>query len=447
MVARMIKHKQPNSKNAQAITEMAVFGVVLIFIIGAIVRQGLSASTAQNQNLKAMRIVLRMSLISSQQGQAKRNSARVLFIEDRLAPEFGKYGALSRTPSFAQASGTMTNLLFMPVDLGEEYNLPVMDVIVNGKHFEFTNARFVEHELLPDRIITRVPNNMEADGVCNPVSLGGSCIKERTDAEYHNLVNEWDVGRGVRRFYTYIPNTNRQSFCVSRGGCGLLTLNETFDLNRNGNFGDDPQTLEERAEMAWQWRAIEGFADNVDIDVKEGTYPSLDVDGDGSEETLYRIVSTYPNGAIRRVLVLDYNEGDVDGAWNEYSPGPRPGILQDTSIYTFNDDETYLEVREGNLYIPGTNQYVRSAREKDQVDVITRLFQLSNNTDRFCTRNAETGVYIPNGNPVTACNDCTSRFNISKICYDTRANVMFIRSRLLDRSGSKWITDVTNELD
>lgn len=437
----MIQHTQKYTKKAQAITEMAVFGVVLIFIIGAIVRQGLSASMAQNQNLKAMRIALRMSLASSQAGQAKRNSARVLFIEDRLSPEFGKFGALSRTPSYAQAGGSMTNLLFMPVDEGEENNIPVMDVIINGKHFEFTNARFVEHELLEDRIITRIPNNIDPDGVCNPVSLGGSCIKVRTDAEYPNIRNEWR--NGVRLFYTYVPNTNRRSFCVTGPSCGVLNIRETFDLNRNGVFeDDDPETTEERSAMAWQWDAILGLPSNVKIDRKEGVYPAWDVDGDGHDEVLYRIVSTDPvSGGIKRIVVLDYNEGDVDGGWNEYSHDPRPGIMQDTNIYTFNDDGTYLEIKEGNLYIPGTNQYVRSARKKDQVDVITRLFQLSNNTGRFCTREGNVPVL-----PVEACDDCTSRFNISKICYDTSVNVMFIRSRLLDRSGSKWITDVTNEL-
>ena len=50
-----------NSQKAQSIIELTVFGAILIFMIGVIIRQALSFSYIQNQSLKAMRKALSLS--------------------------------------------------------------------------------------------------------------------------------------------------------------------------------------------------------------------------------------------------------------------------------------------------------------------------------------------------------------------------------------------------
>ena len=40
---------------AQTALELAVFGAILIFVVGVIIRQALSSAYMQNQNLRAMR--------------------------------------------------------------------------------------------------------------------------------------------------------------------------------------------------------------------------------------------------------------------------------------------------------------------------------------------------------------------------------------------------------
>jgi hypothetical protein len=50
-----------NHKKAQAAIELAVFGAIVIFIIGTIVRSAAGNSYTQDQNFKAMRQAMLLS--------------------------------------------------------------------------------------------------------------------------------------------------------------------------------------------------------------------------------------------------------------------------------------------------------------------------------------------------------------------------------------------------
>ena len=94
-----------------------------------------------------MRMAMLASWRGTEAGSLSRNSASVLFLEDRLSPDFTKYGDLDRNPFIAQGSGTFTYELLYPLDVGEAAsNLPIMDVYVNGQHFPFTTASYVANE-------------------------------------------------------------------------------------------------------------------------------------------------------------------------------------------------------------------------------------------------------------------------------------------------------------
>ena len=127
----------------QAAVELAVFGAILIFLLGTIIRSAYSNSYAQNQNFKAMRIAMLSSWRGAQAGNIARNSASVLFVEDRLSPDSSKYGDLDRIPFIAQGSGTFSYYTLYPLDPDEvSSNLPIMDVYINGQHFPFSNASY-----------------------------------------------------------------------------------------------------------------------------------------------------------------------------------------------------------------------------------------------------------------------------------------------------------------
>jgi hypothetical protein len=175
----------------------------------------------------------------------------------------------------------------------------------------------------------------------------------------------------------------------------------------------------------------------------------------------------------------DFQGGDIDGEWDINSCGPKPGLQNSAKIYTFTKDGTYLHVKEGKMYNPETDQFVRSANQRDTVDMIERAIQLSNNTYRFCTPDntpqpCVAGCLVPGGicapnqmtcpagaapNPVEACVDgatCTCFMNstvnpqcgntIASTCFDAKQNVMYVRSRIEDRGGRFWMTDTNGQL-
>jgi len=154
----MVKAHQKNAQAAaqksagQAATELAVFGAILIFVIGTIMRTAVGNSYTQNQNFKAMRMAMLASWTESKsnpgaiKAQAtSHNSASILFVEDRLSPDSGKYGDLDRNPFTAQGSGSFSYNLLYPLSDGQDVNagVPIMDVYINGLHFPFTMASYV----------------------------------------------------------------------------------------------------------------------------------------------------------------------------------------------------------------------------------------------------------------------------------------------------------------
>jgi len=140
------------NKKAQTAIELAVFGAILVFVLGLIIRQSLGSGYAQNQPLRAMRYAMLMSELHSTGGRqigseggagnTSRNVASVLIVEDRLTASNGKYGALERIPLIANATATHSHNFFMPIDPDEPWNAPRFDVFINGIHFPLLVAGY-----------------------------------------------------------------------------------------------------------------------------------------------------------------------------------------------------------------------------------------------------------------------------------------------------------------
>lgn len=390
-------------KKAQTAIELAVFGSVLIFIIGIIVRQALNFSYVQNQNLKAMRLAMTVSFEHSQglkspfnesvasDGTATRNNASVLFVEDRLNASSGKYAAIDRIPQIVSGNATHSRNLFMPVEAGEDWNMPIMDLFVNGVHIPLTVAKLKV--------------------VRNPVDL-------KTFIPNHDADEDWDPA------------------CA-----------ECFDLDRDG-IPDVPAA--ERAKFSWQWKTIT----KGDIDIDGGNNTSADVDGDLREE---RILDKQDDGDL---VVMDFQDGDIDLTVSNFD---RPvGFTNDALMFTRTKTPggtgTYLLLSEGKLFETDGDdrQFIRSAQKKDSIDIVQREFVLSNNTGRFCTTSNPSFLVLDaafrgDKNPVEKCcgsrGCCFSAANIEKICMvtDPEDLRLFIRSRILDQHGRKWVTDVSTD--
>jgi len=402
----------------QAATELAIFGAIIIFVLGAIIRSAISSGQGQDSSLKAMRNALLYSS-SSNTGDTSRSNASILYVEDRLSPDFGKFGSVERAPFVAQGSGSMTNTLMYPLDLDElrdPRHIPVMDMFINGKHFTFSTARLVEGKPVPPgAIFYQIVVNMDEPPSSSSSGASSSAQQEALE----------------------------KKFCVTDPCPGPLTLQQRFDLNRDGDFTNDPPPSL-YSKMTWQWRGVQAVKANVSkdkalyIDPANGIYPSFDVDGDGQEETIYGF-SYDAGGAINAVTVLDSQDGDLDFSGDAALSG-KVGLLNDMAIYTQpvsgSAKGNYLLMQQGKAWdLDG--KFVRSVNRKDQVDLIERKIQLSNDTGRMCDGS------VPD---VEVCGDCFSVDNIARTCFEGTSKILYVRSRLLDKQGHFWKTDASGQL-
>jgi len=624
-------------KKAQAASELAVFGAILIFILGTIIQTAVGNSYAQSESFKAMRMAMLASwegAKASYTGNANtaRNSASILFLEDRISPDYSKYGSMDRTPYMVNGSGTFTFELLYPIDPDEVVTmLPIMDVYINGQHFPFSTASYVSKRTIsrPDScpyssgqqcLLNQCLRNQRewvgagstkafggvgagnAGGTVNenefagivPVNIsatdcqsgaqqsGNSCCQLATSSAvnscliFNELVNDGELQSPVwsatpptatvsqsttsteftswfnaefpgvdqlseisqvnsllsankaqyKLFYSQAVNGTPQFVqdpptcathpCKDKELSADLVLaghsnsggDLMFDLQRLGVYNANvnpsfvpPGTM--RPNMVWEWMATAGTTPQmIGLDPGNNQYPQYDIDGRLKTVTIYGISQDLTTGAPI-VSYEDFQGGDIDSTWDTSSCTPKPGLQNDAQIFTFTKAGTYLLIREGKLYNPDTNTYVRSVNQRDTIDLIQREIQLSNNTGRFCSLNCPAGVSYqvnsqcangttctpnstcadgskcrsvascsdgsayatptvqscvasnctlnPDPNPVEECVDgisdnCFTSANIAKTCLDTTNNMLYVRSRVEDRRGHFWITNTDGQL-
>lgn len=417
--------------NAQTTLELAIFGSVIIFLIGLIVRTVLGTAYQQDTRLKAFRMAMLTSFEFSegikappgdwQDGTASRNNATVFILEDRLTAQSAKYGAVDRTPQISMGSASHTRNLFMPIDAGEFANLPMTDFFVNGVHFPLTAAGLRTYPL--NQGVFKQQYNHPATDFCY---CGG-------------IVNSCADTIGATTYYR-------------------------FDLDQNGAL-DDGVDGTNCDKFWWQWIA----GDAGRINTENGEWTLVDVDGDGFTE---RVLAK--NGNIS-VDVMDFQEGDLSFSPDESRPSPGFSN-QDIQMFTYTKNPlasgdgvgTHLLIEEGKLYeVSGdTRRFVRSAQRKDSIDIIQRTLQLSLDTRRFCDGAT---VVTPASSPILAnqagwtaavpnpvevcCPDnlcCFNAANFTRTCMVTAGPgtldpIIFVRSRVVDKHGRKFITPTDND--
>ncbi len=421
--------------SGQAATELAIFGAIIIFVLGAIIHSAVSSGQGPDASLKVARYALLQSSKSTKDNTSRMGSS-ILYMEDRINPDFSKYGSEERAPFVAQGSGTMTNMLMFPPsqsDLAGITHIPVMDMFINGKQFTFSTARLVR-KTFSRPACAGSPRCGGWDFSCKG---GAGC-----PVFYQIIVNSKDP---------QIPDTSgdeakkeamAKRFCTVDPCPGLLSLAERFDLNRDSNFTNDPPR-ELYSEMAWQWWGVQATAANADdgkplhVDAEQRLYPAFDVDGDGQEEVIYQL--EYNNGIVTGATVFDFQEGDLDLTGDAAATG-KVGLLNDASIQTRTRPDggflsNYLSVQQGKAWgLDGT--LVRSVNHKNQEDLVERRVQLSNDTGRMC--NGE--------NPVDLCSSDAGCKASRQTCFARDTKILYVRSRLLDKQGHFWRTDASGQL-
>lgn len=473
---------------AQAASELAIFGAILLFVIGGLIRSGFQQSMQMNQQLRAMRMALSESWRSAQ-GQysgsipsISRTSASVLVVEDRLSIDATqKYGTRDRIPFVAMGSGTLTQNMFYSMEWGERLDLPVFDLFLNGQRFPFTTAAFDEYP---------VPQPPDFDGInlCTARSQPDTrcvvteCYKDPVSG------NNSPCLLAFKRVYNY-----------RNSGYLALTVVDPripyyFDLNFNGvslNLDDDEKALADddfRKDFAWQWQPVALVAPGTDLSpltnalggpvgiltASETERPSLDIDGDFEEETIFEV--SYNGSVVKSVKDLDSQNGDINPNHVPQDVNDTVGLQSDSQMYSFTYDQpslgdgTYFEVKEGKLFTTA-GIFIRNTNRNDHVDLIMRIIKLSNNTYRFCTKtensmsqrvdwtvsDQEDPAYCGRfgwcgmTNPVEACvpdneapesDGCFKSDRVALTCYDQRPdrNTIFVRSRIKNTKGIRWLT-------
>ena len=314
---------------AQTILELAVFGALVIFMLGVIIRQAYQYGLNQNINLRAMRQALLMSFRYStgreiieqfpasssyadvlraihdnswqtESGNRSRNTASILIVEDRLSPDSSKYGSVDRTPISINMSAVDSRNLFYQIDYGDDFDLPRVDFFINGAHFPLTLGGY-RHISVDYSSRTAQPwEDWEPECLSIPCFSGWAIPNP---SRCHPLCSTYDPDTytctsntreiiGCPRFYKLIPNHQAiREWCYVDdasfpGGCSASEadnneldkawpLERRFDLGRDGSIGaaaDNDVPEEERQFFAWQWGRVLAYSEQ---DVDDDDYNSV----------------------------------------------------------------------------------------------------------------------------------------------------------------------------
>ncbi len=432
---------------AQALIELAVFSAVLFYLIGVSASTYINSAYQQNSRLQMMRMALLQSYKSSEAGRADRASGTFQMFDDRLGTDVGKYGSTDRQPIVASGSGYMSTQVMQSVDWDDTTNLPVMDLKVNGQSFVLRTSGFANYYVfIPTGMtyttINNVPASAEAEVHVGPVA------QDNLDCGAAMGLPKAYLGHEAARRLTFEANKYKDFFarkvtyadasCGSggarsfdyrrTGGAAFLTA-APYDCNKSGAY------------WAWQYDTLATVAGK--IDTTNGSFPQYDLDGDLSEETIYALeAKTCPGYTAYRAEVMASSLGDVDSSksYLDYdNTYDKPGFRSDMRIYSTLDG-TYLDIKES----PSTSV---STAQKNQYDMVERIYQLNKNmADVQSFKDRNPGVIE------TSCTGATDIEQLSSAgadccasstatCFDATNKRLYIRSRISDTRGRKWLTD------
>ena len=142
MEAKLWAHwVHPSFKKGQAILELAVFGSILIMLLGVLVSYGMKYNFQQRIMQQAFRKAL-VSAAESRQSN-KPTSVSHIVIEDRhISSPSNAFAVGSVSPIIASASVTRTYELQATPDPNKENELPQLSLNINGEIYTFKTSAF-----------------------------------------------------------------------------------------------------------------------------------------------------------------------------------------------------------------------------------------------------------------------------------------------------------------
>lgn len=352
-----------NTPRGQTAVELAIFGGVLIFVIGALINYILVFSYGQAYQMRAFRAALAYSYGKDTQGcgggtnfPLEQSSISMVMIDDRNMPDLSNpLGIMQRSPVFGVASLTFGRSLLLSPAYGVRSDLPKVTFLINNKKYSFTTAGY--------GFMTN----------CNQaISQCSSGFKRMVIKGVKNAEGNVEYGKG--------------SFDPRLGAAGKCDPNE-------------PKTC-----IWYQWIGCDCntkyFRDLTDWDKKQkldtkGSVSAVDLDCDNKEEQVLNSVGpayNQPNNTW--IWYLDYQEGEINltvddwdlenGDWRwEANPPAAPLIVTPVRQGLQPEGAATYQVLKGTKFrkaYTGSRTTYSSASGSVNVkrrDFITRVIQLN----------------------------------------------------------------------
>lgn len=238
------------NRKAQALVEVAIFGAILLMVLSALIRYGITYNQRQSLNMRAFRKSLSES-INTNRPDAQ---ATVYLVEDKHVPDVGDmFGVGDIDTVEASASVVWGNTL------QEEYadidDLPNIKYIVNNEEKEYTTAAYGGDS---ENICSKKTGKffIKIEGVDDPIEVENPELKfydredvyypERGDAMFewfddlHRVVGIWEVGKNTKTilYAEKDPDDPNKVGCLAWIDHGEGEINPDF-FEVNADIDDD----------------------------------------------------------------------------------------------------------------------------------------------------------------------------------------------------------------
>lgn len=136
--------KLQNNSLGQSILELAIFGSILLFVLGLLINYGLNLNYIQNLRMQTFRRALALA----KERSASSRQVQLTVIKDLYLPNpSDKFGISESSPYTAGTSAVWSRYLYAEYeDSKPKIDLPKIDYIINGQHKTYTIADYGEHK-------------------------------------------------------------------------------------------------------------------------------------------------------------------------------------------------------------------------------------------------------------------------------------------------------------
>ncbi|MFZ5800501.1 MAG: hypothetical protein ACOY3D_03865 [Candidatus Omnitrophota bacterium] len=387
-----LRQKKELDKQGQTASELAIFGAILVFVIGALVSYSLLFNYSQKLQMMAFRQALKEShaidgMSASLIIPLSRRTASVVVIEDRLMPELSSaFGIGTRSAAVGSATVSYNRHLYSQPTYGDSADLPRVDFFINGQLFSFTTAGYKAFD-------------------CN----------------------------------AFISNR-----CPDGGATPRIKV---FKGSYEYSYGTCPSPSEQQrgtCQYRWKWFTPPDMC-IAKPPTCEPVNSEMDIDCDTKEELIFHCASECePDGEFtsyfcNELHALDFQEGEIDLTINDRDRYNESGNYNYLNQGLLSEGSSRSEVSGRLKKSEDTRQITTVVTTPKATDIITRIIQLNPNYPgswEGVSGQADITCATTAGDAVSC---CESGDNINSTCFDTTTKRFYVRSNLkTDKPPQVW---------